>query len=69
MEISFMTTSRANSDEKVGIMMTFLSVYPITWWHHDMKILSALLAVLENPLVTENPPVTARFPAQRASNA
>ena len=34
------------------------------WWHHDMVMLSSLLALCEG-----NPPVTGGFPSQRANNA
>ena len=36
----------------------------ISYWHHDMGILTALLALCEG-----NPPVTGDFPSQRANNA
>ena len=36
----------------------------ISWWRHQMKTVSALLALCEG-----NPPVTGRFASQRVSNA
>ena len=65
-EVVITTTSGANSEDNVGIMITFKSsvlgsrFHDISWdlvaplgWCHDMKMLSALLALCEgNPLVT-----------------
>ena len=46
----------------LGIMWTLmeLPMYAITWWCHQMEILSALLALCEG-----NPPAMGEFPSQR----
>ena len=41
-----------------------LNRYAVPWWHHQMEIFSALLALYEG-----NSPVNAAFPSQKASDA
>ena len=47
------------------VIFTYLgnSHRPMSWWHHIMEIVSALLAVCEG-----NPPGTGGFPSQRTGN-
>ena len=55
-----------SSDADVVMVNVCVCIFEshLTWWHHDMEALSALLALCEG-----NPPVACGFPSQKASNA